>query len=280
MRRRDFVVLGGAALAWPLAARAQEAGRTYRVGGVSLNRNAPYIVAVFDELRRSGFIEGENLVIDWRSYGAQADLIPKFLTELAEARVDVILVFGDVAIRAAQRTTATIPILANTDDMVASGLVKSLAHPGGNTTGMSFLAAELDGKRQEILIEAVPGLSHIAALADSNTTASPRLDALQDAASTRSIELSIQRIARPGEIAAAIEAAKRSGATALNVLASPMLHGSRQIIMQRVAELRLPAIYQWPETAEEGGLIGLRPRSRPKLSRGNDPPTRQALAGR
>ena len=259
MRRRDFVVLGGAALAWPLAARAQEAGRTYRVGGVSLNRNAPYIVAVFDELRRSGFIEGENLVIDWRSYGAQADLIPKFLTELAEARVDVILVFGDVAIRAAQRTTATIPILANTDDMVASGLVKSLAHPGGNTTGMSFLAAELDGKRQEILIEAVPGLSHIAALADSNTTASPRLDALQDAASTRSIELSIQRIARPDEIAAAIEAAKRSGATALNVLASPMLHGSRQIIMQRVAELRLPAIYQWPETAEEGGLIAYGP---------------------
>ena len=208
---------------------------------------------------RSGFIEGENLVIDWRSYGAQADLISKFLTELANARVDVILVFGDVAIRAAQRTTAMIPILANTDDMVASGLVKSLAHPGGNTTGMSFMAAELDGKRQEILIEAVPGLSHIAAMADSNTTASPRLDALQDAASTRSIELSIQRIARPDEIAAAIEAAKRSGATALNVLASPMLHGSRQIIMQRVAELRLPAIYQWPETAEEGGLIAYGP---------------------
>ena len=170
------------------------------------------------------------------------------------------VVIGDVAIRAAQRATTTIPILGSTDDMVGSGLVNSLARPGANTTGTSILAADLDGKRQEILIEAVPGLRRIAAIADSNRTAAPRLQVLQDAARARSIELSIHQIARPDEIPAAIDAAKASGAAALNVLSSPMLYNSRQIIMQRVATLRLPAIYQFPEIAEEGGFVAYGPR--------------------
>ena len=144
--------------------------------------------------------------------------------------------------------------------MVGSGLVNSLARPDGNTTGTSILAAELDGKRQEILIEAVPGLRRMAALADSNTTATAQLQALQDAARARGIELSIHPIARPEEIPAAIDAAKASGAAALNVLSSPILYGSRQIIMQRVAALRLPAIYQFPEEAEEGGFVAYGPR--------------------
>jgi hypothetical protein len=101
---------------------------------------------------------------------------------LVKAQVDVILAGGDAAIRAAQGATATIPILGFTDDMVGSGLVSSLAKPGGNTTGISLLATELDGKRQEILTEAVPGLRRMAALADSNTTAPRQLQALQDAA--------------------------------------------------------------------------------------------------
>jgi len=158
------------------------------------------------------------------------------------------------------RATATIPILGSTDDMVGSGLVNSLAHPGGNTTGTSIFATELDGKRQEILIEAVPGLRRMAALADSNTTTDANLHALQEAARARNIELSIHRIARPEEIAAAIDAAKASGAAALNVLSAPILFNSRQIIMQRVAALRLPAIYQFPEEAGEGGFVGYGPR--------------------
>ena len=173
MRRREFITLvSGAALAWPLAAQAQEAGRTYRVGGLSGSpRDAPFVVATFDEIRRLGFIEGQNLTIDWRTYGPRVELIPDFAAELVEAHVDVILVIGNTAIRAAQQATATIPILGTTDDMVGSGLVNSLARPGGNTTGMSILATELDGKRQEILIEAVPGVRRMAALADSNTSA-------------------------------------------------------------------------------------------------------------
>ena len=143
--------------------------------------------------------------------------------------------------------------------MVGSGLVNSMARPDGNTTGTSILAAELDGKRQEILIEAVPGIRHMAVLADSERNAS-QLQSLQDAARARGIELSIYQIVRPEDVSAALDAAKASGATALNVSASPILYGSRQIIMQRVAVLRLPAIYQFPEEAEEGGFIGYGPR--------------------
>jgi putative ABC transport system substrate-binding protein len=170
------------------------------------------------------------------------------------------LVNGDAAIRAAQKATTTIPILAGSDDMVGAGLVNSMARPGGNTTGVSILATELDGKRQEILIEAVPGLRRMAALADPNRTPVVKLDALQEAARIRNIELSVHRVASGAEIAAAIDMARESGAEALNVLASPMLYASRQLIMDRVAALRLPSMYQWPEEAEEGGLLGYGPR--------------------
>jgi putative tryptophan/tyrosine transport system substrate-binding protein len=262
MRRRDFItLLGGAAAAWPFATRAQEAGRSYRIGVLSSGpRSSPLMDAMFDELRRVGFIEGQNLTIDWRQYLARIDLIPAFADELVKAHVDVIVVTGDTAIRAVQRATETIPILATTDDMVGSGLVKSLARPGGNTTGTSILAADLDGKRQEILIEAVPGLRRMAVLADSNTTASLRLQALQDAASAHGVELSIHRIIKAEEIPTALDAAKASGAAALNVLSAPILFSSRHIIMQRVAALHLPAIYQFPEEADEGGFVAYGPR--------------------
>src|SRR5258708_27182261 len=124
--------------------------------------------------------------------------------ELVKAKVDAIFCAGDVAIRAAQRATATIPILAITDDMVGSGLVRSLANPGGNTTGVSLLATELDGKRQEVLMELVPGVRRMAALADTETTAPRQLQALKDMARARGVELSIHPVARPEEIVAAI----------------------------------------------------------------------------
>jgi putative ABC transport system substrate-binding protein len=134
--------------------------------------------------------------------------------------------------------------------MVGQGFVRSLAHPGGNITGVTILASELDGKRQEILIEAVPGVRHIAALSDTNTTTAARLRELEEAARARGIGLSLHQVARLDEIAAA---------EALNVLGSALLFNNRPIIFERVAALRLPAIYQWPEMAEQGGLIGYGP---------------------
>jgi putative ABC transport system substrate-binding protein len=260
--RREFITLvGGAATAWPLAASAQEPGRTYRLGSLSPSpRETPQNVALFEELRRSGFIEGQNLTIDWREYGQRVELVSEFATELVKARVDVIMAGGDFGIRAAQQVTATIPIVGFTDDMLGSRLVNSLAHPGGNTTGVSLLATDLDGKRQEILIEAAPGLRRMAAFADSGTSSPQQLQALRDAAHARGVELSIHQVAKAEEIAPAIDAAKASNAAALNILASPLLFANRKIIIERAAALRLPAIYQWPEVAEEGGLIGYGPR--------------------
>jgi putative ABC transport system substrate-binding protein len=264
MNRRKFVtLLGGAAVSFTTAQplTAQEAGRTYRLGGLFLSpRSAPYHVALFDDLRRLGFIEGQNLLVDGHGYGLRVEQLAEHAAEVVKAQVDVILCGGDAAIRAAQQATKTIPILAMTDDMVASGLTRSLSKPDGNTTGISIFASELDGKRQEILMDAVPGIRRMAALADRNTTSPQRLQILQDAAGARGVELSTYRVETGEEIAGAIDMAKTSGAVALNVLASPLLNANRSIILARVAALRLPAMYQWPETADEGGFISYGPR--------------------
>ena len=239
MRRRDFIkVIAVSAAGWPLAAGAQEAGRKERIAALLPGpRNQPNYVALFDELQQFGFIEGQNLMIDVRSYGEHIELLSKYAEELFATPANVIIAAGDPAIRAAQQATKTIPILAFTDDMVRSGFVSSLAKPGGNITGISFLTTELDGKRQEILIEAVLGLRHMAALADTNTTAPQQLQALQDAAHTRGIEASIHRVTKADEIAPAIDAAKKLEVGALNVLASPLLFANRQLIIERAAAL-------------------------------------------
>jgi hypothetical protein len=137
---------------------------------------------------------------------------------------------------------------------------RQLGDVDGDAPGSSVLATELEGRRQEILIEAVPGIRRMAAIADTNTIAAAHLQALQYAARARAVELSIHRITRPEEIPAAIDAAKASDAAALNVLESPIFYGNRQIIMQSVAALRLPAIYSFPEEAEEGGFAAYGPR--------------------
>src|SRR5262245_20001460 len=259
MRRREFISLLGASITWPFATLAQEAGRTYRLGSLEPNpRDAA--ISFFEELRRRGFIEGQNLTNDYRHFAPHVDLISEYAAELVKAKPDVIYAGGGVAVRAVQQATKTISIVGVADDMVGEGLVETLARPNGNTTGVSILATELDGKRQDILIEAVPGIRRMAALADSSTLTEMKARALEDAARTRNIDLSIHRIAKGSEIAGAIEMAHASGATALNVFASPMLFGNGRLIMERVAALRLPAMYQWPEMAEEGGFAAYGPR--------------------
>jgi putative tryptophan/tyrosine transport system substrate-binding protein len=174
MRRWEFIWLFGASLTWSVAATAQQAARTYRLGVLLPHpRDVPVNVAFVEEFRRHGFVEGHNLDIEWRAYGPHFDRISRYAAELAKARVDVIVTGGEEAIRAAQQATNTIPIVA-LDDMLGSGYVKSLARPEGNTTGVSVLAVDLDGKRQDLLIEAVPGLRRLATLADiHNAAANP-----------------------------------------------------------------------------------------------------------
>jgi putative tryptophan/tyrosine transport system substrate-binding protein len=259
MRRREFIALMGAA-AWPFAAMAQQAGRTYRLGALQLYpRDTPLAVAFLEEFRRRGFIEGQNFTVEWRAFWQHPDLIPQYAAELVKARVDVINTVGDEAIRAVQEATKTVPIVAMTDDMLGSGFVKSVARPDGNTTGINILGREGDGKRQDILIELVPGLRRMATLADITTD--PPLDALREGARAHNVELSIYRIAGGEEIAAAIDSVQASGATALNVLSSGLFWAHRQLIRERVAALHLPAIFPLPEEAEEGGFAGYGPRA-------------------
>ena len=144
--------------------------------------------------------------------------------------------------------------------MLGSGLVNSLARPDGNTTGVSILVFEAEGKRQDLLIEAVPGLRLMAVLIDVNYTKSAKLDALQDAARKHNVEFSIYRVARGEEIAPAIDSAQASGATALNIISSPLFYAYRHVIMERAAAAHLPTIYEFPETAEEGGFAAYGPR--------------------
>jgi putative ABC transport system substrate-binding protein len=260
LKRRQFItLLGGAAAAWPFAARAQEAGRTYRIGGLAAApRTDLRYVALFDELRRAGFAEGRNLVV--AGWEARPEQFAERATELVRAKVDALFCGGgNAAIRAAQQATATIPIVGMTDDMVASGLVRSLAHPGGNTTGVSILASELDVKRLEILHESVPWARRIAVLADPTTISTHAQ--LASAGPVLGVELVRFEARSPDEIARALDTLALAKVEAVNVLASPILFSNRRIIIERAAELRLPAIYQWPEMAEEGGLLAYGPRN-------------------
>jgi putative ABC transport system substrate-binding protein len=258
IRRAFIMLLGSWGLVLPHALMAQPA-RKYLVGAL-----VPFPLAALggfvDTLRQQGFVEGQNLTLDPRGFAAPYDGLPAIAIELVDAQVDAIICAGDAAIVAAQAATTRVPIVATTDDMVGAGLVRSLAHPGGNTTGVSLLAADLDAKRQEVLFDFFPEARRMAVLADTKTNAPARLQHFESAAGARGIALSIYRVERNDEIGPAIEQAKTAGAIALNVLASPLLHGARQSIIARTATVRLPAIYQWPETAHEGGLLAYGPR--------------------
>jgi putative tryptophan/tyrosine transport system substrate-binding protein len=263
MRRREFIALVGASVTWPFAALAQQAGRTYRLGFLFPQPRDPhtaFVDALFDELRRRGVIEGQNLTVEYRAYAQHVDLISQYAAELVNARVEVIATAGEEAVRAVQQATKTIPIVAVVGDMLGSGLVTSLARPEGNTTGVSILAIEAEGKRQDILIEAVPGLRLMAVLTDVNYTKYVKLKALQEAARAKNVEFSIHRVTRGEEIAAAIDSAQASGATALNIISSPLFYAYRHLIMESAAAAHLPTIYEFPETAEEGGFAGYGPR--------------------
>jgi putative ABC transport system substrate-binding protein len=262
MRRREFIsLLSSAALAWPLSARAQEPGRIYRLAVVvTYGRDEPAALALLDELRIQDFVEGKNLEIIPDGFRIRNDQAATVVPAIVKAAPDAIVSAGDFITQKFQEATKSIPLVAMTEDMVAAGFAASLARPGGNITGISLMSPDLDGKRQDILIEAVPNARRIAILADSNVATLEHLRALETSArSSHGKELLVVRAANATEVVPAINDASTQGAAALNVLSSPMLHLNRRVIIERAAELRLPAIYQWPETADEGGLLGYGP---------------------
>jgi putative tryptophan/tyrosine transport system substrate-binding protein len=261
MRRREFITLlgGTAATTAALKAWAQRVGRTYRLGVlVQGPRNAAHWIAFVDELRKQGFLEGVNLsVID--AFNTPLDRANSAATMMVTAQPDAIMTAGAFT-RALQLATETIPILTVSYDLLAQKGVMSLSHPGGNVTGISILAPELDGKRQEILLETIPDVHRLAILADFGASTPGQLEALENAAKARDIMVSTHIALRADDIMPAIDAALSTGAQALNVLASSLFNRYRTQIIERMAAARVPAIYEWPEMAEEGGLMAYGPR--------------------
>jgi putative ABC transport system substrate-binding protein len=249
----------GCIVARPFSARAQQADQVKHIG-VLIPLPRQLLPALFEELREQGFIEGQNLQVDERGFQSGFEQFSAIAEQLVRSKVDTILCAGEPATRAAQQATRRIPILAVVDDMIRSGLVSSFAEPGGNITGISILASELDSKRQEILADFITPARRIAVLADANMIDPRQVETLRTGSDARGLELLFFAVRSPEEIGPAIDAAKASGAAGLNVLASPFLHDNYKIIVDRARALRLPAIYQWPEIAEEGGLLGYGPR--------------------
>ena len=240
MRRREFVLFGGVLMACPLAARAQEPGRVYRLGSLHRNqRSSPNMMALFDEARKNGFVEGANLSVDADGWRLTEEQFPVHAADLVKARVDVIICSGDSAVRAAQKATKTISILANASDMVSSGFVRSLANPDGNTPGFSIFADQLDGESAGILMEVVPAAPPIAALLIPNHLAQ-RFKMLADWPAHGAWSLRFIRHQAPTRSGPPSRRRRHTGAEALNVLASAQSTSSR-IVMERVAALRLPA---------------------------------------
>jgi putative tryptophan/tyrosine transport system substrate-binding protein len=257
MNRREFIAsVGGVALS-PLAAHAQEPGRIYRLG-ILIPAARASIEPFFDELRINGFTEGRNLSVTGH-YSVPAEQIADSTADLMKAEPEAILCGPETYLRVLQAATRTIPLDGMSEDLVGEGFAASLAKPGGNVTGVSLLSPELDGKRMEILIEAVPGLRRVAALAHSATATKQHLEQQQELARLRGVELSVFPFARASDIAPALDEARARGAEAINFLATPFQIVSRDLILDHMSRIRLPAIYQWPETPDLGGLIGYGP---------------------
>lgn len=220
---------------------------------------APHHVALRAALARLGYVEGQNLWLDPAGHGLRREGFAVHAEALVRQGVDVIHTSGDAGIEAARAATARIPILGLADDLVRGGFAAGYAQPGGNVTGISILAFELDGKRQELLLELVPETRRLAAIGDAQQLFRHRIAAMEQAARQRGVTLDLRMVRSPEEIGPTVTAMREAGAEALNVLASPLLFNNRAILFERVAALRLPAIYQWPSMAREGGLLAYGP---------------------
>jgi putative ABC transport system substrate-binding protein len=258
--RRDFItLLGGAAAAWPLAARAQQSAKVYRIGFLSAGaqvRSQLWPIFV-NGLREFGWIEGRNIVFDRRYADNSLDRLSELATELVRLDVDVIVAVGTLAPLAAKRATASIPIvMMNAGDPVGSGLVASLARPGGNVTGMSLMAPDLGGKRLELLKEVVPHLSRVAIIWNAvNPYSALVFGETQSAAKKLTIELQSLEVRAPGDFDGALATTMQKRVDALVIVEDPLTFNHLEKVAEFCADNRLAAIYGLREFADAGGLM-------------------------
>jgi putative ABC transport system substrate-binding protein len=254
------VVLALVLLAGPLAAQTQPAGRVYRVG--MLMPGAPpepsdrvtLSVLIPTALRELGYAEGQNLLVERRFAGGKLDRLSGLARELVHLRVDVIVAVSNEAILAARDATKTIPIVMIGGAVVTRGFVASLAQPRGNVTGVAITETTLAAKRLELLKEAVPRATRIAILAAADEYNQIQRREAEEAAASLGVTLVVVE-ARGGDYGSAFARMGSERAQALLVFSSPLLHRDRSRIIELAARHRIPAIYQWRQHAEEGGLM-------------------------
>jgi putative ABC transport system substrate-binding protein len=258
MRRREFItLLGGAAAAWPLAARAQQ--QMPVIGFLHPSSPDPYRMRAFRQgLKDAGLIDGENVAIEYRWADNQIDRLPALATELAQRRVAVIATGGPPSVFAAKAATKTIPIVFVVgEDPVKLGLVTSLARPGGNLTGINFFAVELAAKRLELLRELVPGAASIATLVNPTNVAASQstLRDVEQAARAMGLHTQVFNVRSIGEIDAAFATFAHERPDGLFVANDPFFIDRRVQLAQLAARHALPAIHQDRLFAEVGGLM-------------------------
>jgi putative tryptophan/tyrosine transport system substrate-binding protein len=258
-----LVTLALAILLAPLAANAQRPGDISRISilSVALEPALPLFTAFREGLRELGWIEGQNLAIEFRWAAGQVDRLPALAAELVALPVTLIVTDSTAAALAAQHATHTIPIImATVADPIGSGLVASLAHPGGNVTGLSLLASGLSAKRLELLKDVVPGLHRVAVLLNAADPGSaPSWQDTESAARALGLQLYPLKVRGPDEFAEAFAAATREGVDGLIPLADAMLFQHRAQIVALAAQSRLPAMYEAKGFTEVGGLMAYGP---------------------
>ncbi len=264
VQRRDFLIAAGAILAAPLVAEAKQTANVTRIGYLSTNLAAtPHLLEAFRQgLRDLGYVEGRNLVIEYRDAEGKVERLPALATELVALKVDVIVTEGgstNTAL-AAKQATGTLPIVfASAADAVGSGLVTSLARPGGNVTGLSSLTAELVGKRLELLAQAVPGVGRVAVLwlpgALGERTDKDMLKEGEAAARALGVRLQVVEARGLADFDRAFSDMTSARAGALTVLPSTTFRREHRRLVDLAAKNRLPAVYPWREPVDAGGLM-------------------------
>ena len=258
MKRRDFITLLGGAAAWPLAAHAQQAGKLPTIGflGADPSIESKRVAAFVQRLRELGWIDGHNLAIEYRWSEGRNERVAENAAELVRLKVDVIVTVATVPTLAAKQATAVTPIVfAAAGDPVGTGLVASLARPGGNVTGLSTQTAETASKRLELLREIVPGLSRLAIMCNvGNPISLLELGEAQAAAPALGLEVTTSELRRAEDISPAFDALK-GRADALYVCTDPLVNTHRIRINTLALAARLPTIYLFREYVEAGGLM-------------------------
>ena len=258
MKRREIITLLCSATIWPLAARAQQKAMPVigYLGAGSPGPSAPFVAAFHKGLGESGYVEGKNVAIEYRFAEGRDDQLPVLAADLIGRKVDVIVTFGGGAPRAAKAASQTIPIVfAIGGDPIAIGLVASLARPGGNVTGVSWLGGELTSKRLELVSELVPHARAIALLVNPNNPQTRMVREMQEAARAKGVQLPILYAGSESEIDAAFDSLVQGTADALVVTAEPFINSRREQIVALAARHAVPAIYGIREYAAAGGLI-------------------------